>query len=1077
MIGNPTISTNSTTNISYTTATLNGFLNSDGSLDCNVWFEWGETTSYGNTSYIAPNWTENTTMDFDVDVGYRSTPCIFNMSGTYYAIIGENDGVFTGMRWDGNTWVSDSSIANGLSDVGLRSTPTVFELDSTYYLLSGEYSDNINGYHWDGSQWQTNTTIDDGFSFGGGSEYGPHAFWMNGNLYCLVGDSAGNVQGYKWNGNSWDSYNAIESGIGFADTGRPTVYQKDISYYLIIGQYNGQFNGYKWTGSTWETNNTIISGLSDTGTRSSPDVFEINNIYYLITGKNDGTFDGYHWNETTYNTGEHINQDISSLTPDTTYHFRAVSENAVGRTNGSDKTFTTSNSVSINTTTSVASTSIQANGYIHYGAPTAGFWIHTESNISATNFTINKTADVSGSNIYKTITSSDGLQAGQYYYIKAWQSHDGFRNSTSTSHFMTKPQSPSSVSSTVNPTNITLSWTNGTHRVSNHRTIIRYSTSSYPSTINDGTGVNTTGNSYTFTSLDYNQDYYFSLWSYINASGSPTFHAYSPSETTYSDATVGGAFNLTIRYENTTHQPVNLSNGYFHELIVHFTNATRHLYFDDQGEINDTTSTLSYLFNDTENGTIEFQSPSFIREIEFYWNYSSSTDFSEQSTYDTTSITDPTANNWISLTNTPNDESAIEVSYINQSNFGDYHYTISDSNWTYHSNNDTINVNDDDFAQEANTLRVYYTFSPTTPYRCHRIIIPENQSSGDIYILTNKEIYSETTGDYTKQNRLIPYNYYFMDMTGDYSQTDDNAYCVVYIKDTDGNNLIIHSEYLLKGGMLYAYPQLLYNKNYYLSVFSDTRSTQLGTAPTGNTLEPQLPISSSEETVGGTSTYYTYNDIITDSYYRTDTKIQYNYSDGTVGATDNVSFTIYYLSNGTLIDSSVEYAESNSHQYKFFDVDGYNASEDYYLLVRTIIEPDSLSEYNEYNGTYYKLIHFYADKNYSKTSSSWIDTLFTNLFGDSPLYRTDDGHTDDYVPWSYIFMFIIAFFTMVTFSRKNGFIGMLATGLVIILMSVIVSGLNVLYSGSVGGAIITSVVGGLMVAVGVVGIIGGIDTR
>jgi hypothetical protein len=46
----PTVTTNSTTNITETSATLNGFLSNDGGSNCSVWFEYGTTDSYGSTT-------------------------------------------------------------------------------------------------------------------------------------------------------------------------------------------------------------------------------------------------------------------------------------------------------------------------------------------------------------------------------------------------------------------------------------------------------------------------------------------------------------------------------------------------------------------------------------------------------------------------------------------------------------------------------------------------------------------------------------------------------------------------------------------------------------------------------------------------------------------------------------------------------------------------------------------------------------------------------------------------------------------------------------------------------------------
>lgn len=324
------------------------------------------------------------------------------------------------------------------------------------------------------------------------------------------------------------------------------------------------------------------------------------------------------------NTGDTFNYAVKNLFPETTYHYRSVAINQDGRTNGTDKNFTTLNPSAVNDTTSIGETTATLNGYMHYGDGTGnyGFWLST----------LNPTPAAPGTNITvgsgtseKTYSSPRlSLDEGQYYYYKAWETNGSwFVNSSSTEHFLTKPSQPTSVSSTSNATDITVSWTEGTHAVSNYSTIIRYNTTGYPSSITDGIGgVNTTGTSYKFTGLTHETTYYFSLWSYVNESGSPLLHAYSPSPTTISGATEGGVYNITIRYENVTHGTVNLTHGQFHNLIIHYDTNTEKIAFDSNGEYwsDETTANKSSIITDEENGSISFNATTTIEYIEFHWN-------------------------------------------------------------------------------------------------------------------------------------------------------------------------------------------------------------------------------------------------------------------------------------------------------------------------------------------------------------------------------------------------------------------------------------------------------------------------
>jgi hypothetical protein len=66
----PTVSTSAATNVVQTSATLNGSANANNNSNCSVAFEWGTTTSYGNTTSPAAPVT-----------GANSTPVSFNLTG------------------------------------------------------------------------------------------------------------------------------------------------------------------------------------------------------------------------------------------------------------------------------------------------------------------------------------------------------------------------------------------------------------------------------------------------------------------------------------------------------------------------------------------------------------------------------------------------------------------------------------------------------------------------------------------------------------------------------------------------------------------------------------------------------------------------------------------------------------------------------------------------------------------------------------------------------------------------------------------------------------------------------------
>ena len=141
------------------------------------------------------------------------------------------------------------------------------------------------------------------------------------------------------------------------------------------------------------------------------------------------------------------------------------------------------------------------------------------------------------------------------------------------------PQSPSGASVTgQTETSISTSWTKGSDA---NNTYIRYSNSTYPTTISAGNlGYNDTGSSYTFEGLEKGTTYYFSLWSWRNGSSSsnysqnytttfgstkpeqPTIDAKTPTASSIQiDITKGRGASHTRIQRGDSGYPTNISDG------------------------------------------------------------------------------------------------------------------------------------------------------------------------------------------------------------------------------------------------------------------------------------------------------------------------------------------------------------------------------------------------------------------------------------------------------------------------------------------------------------------------------------
>lgn len=82
----PSVSTCDASNLGSTSATLNGYLDSTGGLDCLVWFEYGETTSYGNSttqvSKSSPGSFSASIFDLTPGITYHFRAYASNSKGT-----------------------------------------------------------------------------------------------------------------------------------------------------------------------------------------------------------------------------------------------------------------------------------------------------------------------------------------------------------------------------------------------------------------------------------------------------------------------------------------------------------------------------------------------------------------------------------------------------------------------------------------------------------------------------------------------------------------------------------------------------------------------------------------------------------------------------------------------------------------------------------------------------------------------------------------------------------------------------------------------------------------------------------
>jgi len=260
-----------------------------------------------------------------------------------------------------------------------------------------------------------------------------------------------------------------------------------------------------------------------------------------------------------------------------------------------------------------------------------GFWYGNETvNASSHQYNVSVGSyDVTTDFLYDAVN----LVCGEYYYVRAWAQNSTAQNVTALKYFITKPNATTDLQ--VNGsgyTNISLNWTKPVLGDSvTQNTLVKYSDSAYPTDPETGdfVGYNGTASEAEITGLSPDTTYFFSVWSYVSASGSPTYYEFSDGYATVASSTAGGTYNIYIRYENGSNGLVDCNassvhwaeNSGPHEFIVHYEDKEEVNRWSDPG-----TGTFDWNISQTpgistiNNGKIVFTSTSTVLFMEFHWN-------------------------------------------------------------------------------------------------------------------------------------------------------------------------------------------------------------------------------------------------------------------------------------------------------------------------------------------------------------------------------------------------------------------------------------------------------------------------
>ena len=260
--------------------------------------------------------------------------------------------------------------------------------------------------------------------------------------------------------------------------------------------------------------------------------------------------------------------------------------------------------------TNVEGTTVTLNGVLGCTADSAtcGFWYGFSSPVTeltkAGNLTCVGSYDTGESFFY----DATGGVSGDYYFYRAWcQNGTLFVNASNEATFLLKPNAPDTLSVTnIDEKNVSLSWNQASVGAGTNRsTVIVYKTGGYPSSVSDGTVCyNESGTSTTVTMPSGGTKYYFSAWTYINASGGPFYWYFSDDYDYVSATTEGGDYTVYVRDEQNG-SLLNLSD-------VNMTHMFRAL--DEDGQL------LYRCYPDNATGTFSFDTDGVVKYARFRYN-------------------------------------------------------------------------------------------------------------------------------------------------------------------------------------------------------------------------------------------------------------------------------------------------------------------------------------------------------------------------------------------------------------------------------------------------------------------------
>ena len=297
----PTVTTDAASNVSTTSATLNGTINPNG-LSTTVTFEWGETTSYGNTMLASPSLvTETSPVSVSAQLSGLSPNTTY-----HYRVVGTNSAGTT----NGVDQMFTTVLAGTAPTV---TTDTATSVSTTSATLNGTV--NPNGL---------STTVV--FQYGTTTSYGSQ---VTATESPVTGTSAVSV------------------------SAQLTGLSPDTTYhYQVVGT-----NSAGTTNGTNQSFTTLSAGTAPTVTTDAASNVSTTSatLNGMVNPNGLSTTVVFQYGTTTSYGSQvtavespvsgtspvSVSGQLSDLSPNTVFHYRVVGTNSAGTTNGANQMFTT----------------------------------------------------------------------------------------------------------------------------------------------------------------------------------------------------------------------------------------------------------------------------------------------------------------------------------------------------------------------------------------------------------------------------------------------------------------------------------------------------------------------------------------------------------------------------------------------------------------------------------------------------------------------------------------------------------------------------------------------------------------